>query len=82
MYKLADGLKLELAKNNYFIICEENQKIIVLKKREAEVLEKVLASDIQSVAVELAEQYDGEGIEKDVFDFCNKLKSLGVLLEI
>ena len=82
MLKLADGLNIEKANRNYFIISESSEQIIILKDREVKILEMILNEDVESVIRKLKNEYVGEGIEEDVWDFCNKLMALGVLKKI
>lgn len=79
MFKLADGLKIEHARNRFFIICESDQQVIILKQREAELLDMLTKKEIEDVNSKIREEYVGDNIETDIKDFYEKMITLGVL---
>lgn len=78
-YQLEDRAVIEKYEEGVMISFEDSDQIVCLGMYEYELLELILAHDMDEVMRILSEKYQGSDICSDLLEFCDKLCECSVL---
>ena len=81
MFKIKDGIYLEMLEDVAVLLDTMNEMVVVLDEEEKNILNALLCKEMNSVVAEMLEKYEGEKeiIEQDVRMFSNKLVENGFI---
>ena len=81
MFKIKDGIYLEMLEDVAVFLDTMNERVVVLDDEEKNILNALLCKEMNSVVAEMLEKYEGEKeiIEQDVRMFSNKLVENGFI---